>query len=295
MKIDTLDVTVETITPETAKVYFDTRDTLNRGVRSRIVGRYAEAMKAGQWELSTQGIVFDKHGRLIDGQHRMSAIIKAGVSVKMMVCRGASESLKPVLDSGSARTPGDRAVIGGIIPQGRQKKTVAIMTVIRDMLHSANVREPAHVSDPITTAEMKKIMAVFGEDIVRVIERFGSSEYNALLCTAFVLAGPLDRAGADVLAEQVRSSVGIEEGSGAHHLVTAIKTCRGRKHTKQSDDRLLLCLRFIRCIEMALAKEKRERVVIHEGVAVLDRILARRRALGLCSSLAEAGIEKAAA
>ena len=102
---------VENIGPEQAKKYLGMNYDKNRTVRQAHVVGLAEQMKAGQWVLSAQGIIFDENGTLIDGQHRLMAIIKAGVVVPITVTRGAPEASFKVLDSGSGRTMADALMI----------------------------------------------------------------------------------------------------------------------------------------------------------------------------------------
>ena len=61
----------------------------------------------GDWQLTHQGIAFDTTGRLIDGQHRLHAIIEAGVPVQILVTRGCSASSFSILDRGANRRPSD--------------------------------------------------------------------------------------------------------------------------------------------------------------------------------------------
>ena len=46
-----------------------------------VVESYARAMRAGQWLLTHQGIAIDTNGELVDGQHRLSAIVASGATV----------------------------------------------------------------------------------------------------------------------------------------------------------------------------------------------------------------------
>ena len=66
------------------------RNTFNRNLSQHSVNRYASDMSAGNWTLTHQGIAFDDQGVLVDGQHRLAAIIKSGVDVRMMVTWGAA-------------------------------------------------------------------------------------------------------------------------------------------------------------------------------------------------------------
>lgn len=86
---------VETIGPEKAKEYLKANINNPRGNHSlsrSVVKRYAEDMKAGKWELNGEAIEFDEDGVLKNGQHRLAAIIVAGVEVKILVVRGVSRN-----------------------------------------------------------------------------------------------------------------------------------------------------------------------------------------------------------
>lgn len=75
---------VEDITPETAKAYLE-KSAGNRPLSQVTVKNYACDMISGKWELTSQGITFNERGILTDGHHRLHAIIKAGVTVRMNV------------------------------------------------------------------------------------------------------------------------------------------------------------------------------------------------------------------
>jgi hypothetical protein len=94
---------VETITPEMAKTYLE-RNTKNRRLESRVVERYASDMRANRFDLTHQGIAFYEDGELADGQHRLSAIVKAGVPVKMLVTRGLDKGSTMQIDNHKLRS-----------------------------------------------------------------------------------------------------------------------------------------------------------------------------------------------
>lgn len=76
------------VSPELAKEWLKS-NTFNRKVSPSTVNRYARDMASGQWRLNHQGIAFDGHGVLVDGQHRLEAVAKSGATVRMMVTWGA--------------------------------------------------------------------------------------------------------------------------------------------------------------------------------------------------------------
>ena len=67
---------------------FLTHNIRNRNIRLPYVDELATYMRQGKWDVTHQGIAFYEDGTLFDGQHRLHAIIKAGIPVKMMVTYG---------------------------------------------------------------------------------------------------------------------------------------------------------------------------------------------------------------
>ena len=80
----------------------------NRPLRPTVVENYADEMRRGEWHLTHQGIALDIDGNLIDGQHRLAAVIKANVIVPMMVTVNAPRGSFVALDGGVKRTLADR-------------------------------------------------------------------------------------------------------------------------------------------------------------------------------------------
>lgn len=78
------------VTPELASSWLSSNDK-NRSISRPHVLRLAEAMKNGQWSLNGQTISFDDNGRLLDGQHRLSAVVESGVTVQMSVAIGVTD------------------------------------------------------------------------------------------------------------------------------------------------------------------------------------------------------------
>lgn len=109
----TIAMVVELITPELAQAYL-TKNSGNRNIRPRVVARLARSMTAGRWTLTGEAIKFDRNGRLIDGQHRLSAIVQAGVAVEIVVMRGLPPEAANELDTGTKQNSADRAHRDGI-------------------------------------------------------------------------------------------------------------------------------------------------------------------------------------
>ncbi len=97
---------IEAITPRIASSYLELNHS-NRPLRQAHIKSLAFDMINGDWQLTHQGIAFDTTGRLIDGQHRLHAIIEAGVPIQILVTRGCSASSFSIIDRGANRRPSD--------------------------------------------------------------------------------------------------------------------------------------------------------------------------------------------
>lgn len=104
----------QVITPTMSKEYLK-KNTNNRTVSKGRVTYYAGEMKKGNWNiLSPEGISFDEYGRLLDGQHRLMAIIESGVSVQMVVTEGYDKEVFSKINRGKTRNTTDDFGILGI-------------------------------------------------------------------------------------------------------------------------------------------------------------------------------------
>jgi hypothetical protein len=110
---------MEDITPEQAEKYLAMNVDHNRAVRDIKVSRYANSMTEGHWLATSSTIKFDRDGHLIDGQHRLMAIIRAGITVRMAVARNESPASIHVIDTNTPRNGGDSLVFAGLTPRGK--------------------------------------------------------------------------------------------------------------------------------------------------------------------------------
>lgn len=102
-----------TVTPEQAAAWLAAQGK-NRPVNRGRVAAFARQMKNGGWRVTHQGIAFDEDGGLVDGQHRLAAVIEAGVSVAMMATWGISRDvMKSAVDRQSKRTAAHAFSIDG--------------------------------------------------------------------------------------------------------------------------------------------------------------------------------------
>lgn len=96
---------IVSITPEHAAWVLENRNPHNRNLRSKDVATYARDMADGHWKNTGEAIKFDEDGNLLDGQHRLHAVVEAGVTIDFLVITGDLDQEQ--MDSGVKRVMGD--------------------------------------------------------------------------------------------------------------------------------------------------------------------------------------------
>lgn len=115
---------VRTVTPEEAEKLLE-NNSINRPLSTVVVRNLAEAMRRGEWQLTHQGIAVDSSGRLLDGQHRLSAVLESGVPIETLVFTSVDSSTFSVLDAGKKRNAADALAVAG------EKSTHLLASMIR--------------------------------------------------------------------------------------------------------------------------------------------------------------------
>jgi len=111
-KEDPSNLAVERITPVAARKLLES-NTHNRNLRPPHVAQLAEAMKRGEWELNGQTIKIATDGTLLDGQHRLRAVVDSGVKIRSLVMRGLPIDAQDTVDTGRRRRLADVLAIEG--------------------------------------------------------------------------------------------------------------------------------------------------------------------------------------
>lgn len=130
----------EIITPEQAQAILDETNDINRRIRPPHVASLARDMANSDWHEAGDPIRFDSNGRLIDGQHRLSAVVLSGKTQRFLVMRGFAPVVQTVLDSGIGRTAGDALTFAGIANR-YNIAAVARLAIHRDEGYYASTRD----------------------------------------------------------------------------------------------------------------------------------------------------------
>lgn len=108
-----LNAGVVTMTPDIALKILNERNNKNRSLRNTVVSRYSRDMSDNRWRLNGEPIILDDAGHLLDGQHRLNAIVNADRNVEIVLLVGVQSDSMESLDQGIVRTTGDVLGIAG--------------------------------------------------------------------------------------------------------------------------------------------------------------------------------------
>ncbi|MGW7577613.1 hypothetical protein [Streptomyces sp. NPDC054765] len=144
------------VTPEIAATFLS-RDSVNRRLDMGQVRALTETILRGEWKLTHQGIAFDETGALLDGQHRLHAIIEANTPVEMLVFDGVARDVFPVLDTGKRRSAADTLLSTGAKYLHLLSSTIRHVILFKTMPNDPWSGARAHVSND-------RILAAYNED-----------------------------------------------------------------------------------------------------------------------------------
>ncbi|NIA06968.1 MAG: hypothetical protein GWP14_04890 [Actinobacteria bacterium] len=123
------------ITPTMAENWLTNANVSNRKISDAHVNRLARDMKEGRWVQTHEGIAFDHSGVLLDGQHRLWAIIEADKTIAMNVWFNVPPEALLAIDSGKSRSIVDVLRLGGADGEVN-KNEIAILRAILSGYHS---------------------------------------------------------------------------------------------------------------------------------------------------------------
>lgn len=104
--------TVMKVTPELAALWLKNNDR-NRRLNDRLVDTYVRDMAALNWQLNGEAIKISVNGEVLDGQHRLAAVVKSGMTVMMLVVEDLPNEVQATMDSGRKRSVSDALHIQG--------------------------------------------------------------------------------------------------------------------------------------------------------------------------------------
>jgi hypothetical protein len=223
---------VEKIGPIQASLYLETNES-NRAINKRILNMYAKEIMEGNWKLNGQPIIFGKSGRLLDGQHRLLAILDAGEDVLCLVVRGVDDDTFDTLDAGKKRNAADILSIEKV-ENSRNVASAARLLVKYDSNSSMTN------NDVVPNAEINRKYMSERERLDNAAKIAGSIGYlcmNSSVGFCYVLFDRIDHTACEYFFEKLSSGEGMNATNPILRLRETLIRRKGQeKSTKRSDE-----------------------------------------------------------
>lgn len=102
----TMNSILKTITPEIAQDLLDNNRN-NRPLSPRHVNSLVKEIKQGKWKINGDAIRISEDGNVIDGQHRLHAVILSKLTIQSWFTTGLNSSVFDTIDIGKKRSHSD--------------------------------------------------------------------------------------------------------------------------------------------------------------------------------------------
>ena len=144
------------LTPELAEQLVK-RNVKNRDIKKTNYQTVLRAIRNGEWELNGEAIKIDKNGYILDGQHRIHAVIETGIAITTFLIEGLEPDTRVTMDSGKSRSIADFLKMDG------EKEPFTLAAILRRVfiLDHHGLRQATVASYPTTN---KEVLAFFDEN-----------------------------------------------------------------------------------------------------------------------------------
>lgn len=141
------------ITPKTARNLLDKNLENQRRVKKDNLTKVEGAIRADLFRLNGESIIISKTGRLLNGQHRIIAVVNTGIGIWSVVVENVPDEYFDTMDSGSSRRFQDVLKIGGSSHAHAMATTIQRLAEYR--------RDPGTVGSmyPFSSVHLNKVRA----------------------------------------------------------------------------------------------------------------------------------------
>lgn len=208
------------VTPAMAQEFLKA-NTSNRPLRKDYVAELASTMRRGEWSLNGETIKFAKNGRLLDGQHRLSAIIESRVPIDIMVVRNVDDGAFATIDMNRKRTAADALAIAGYPNEKLVAASVRLILLLSDNKPNARV--------VYSHTQIKEWCDAYFEELSRFIP-LGRMVAKSNMCESSIVVAlcyffnQKDPSATNTFFSRVADGVGLRNGSPIAALRSRLTT-----------------------------------------------------------------------
>ena len=211
-----------TIDPKKAEALLVNNDS-NRPLKERHISDLARAMKEGDWKINGDMIRISKTGKIIDGQHRLHAVILSQTTIKSWIIVGLDDDVFDTIDIGKKRSVADTLSCRG------EKNATSLGAALRllDKYYKGTVETTVAYS----TTDIEKILEDHPDmrDCIMESKILRGLAFPSTLSVCNYLFSKKNKVLAGVFFHQLNTGIGLERGMPSHTLRERLVANAGNK------------------------------------------------------------------
>lgn len=243
------------ITPTIAEKWLD-KNPNNRTMSKSRVTRLVKSINAGQWQCNGEAIVIGNDHTLINGQHRLQAVVVSKKTIQSWVIRGVLPAAMSTIDLGAPRSLGNHLQMAGI--KGAVFALASAVIICREFSTGTYI----HTKDKTSPQEMLSFIAD-NKHILKAADIYthaDKKEFRALLAQSISIAMyymfcKIDRDKAETFFHRLVQGTNLGEKSPILKLRTELISLR--KESKHAELTRAASIHYLCAAFQAFMDDKR--------------------------------------
>lgn len=223
-----IEVTKEVITPDIAADWLNANDH-NRKLSDYNVKRLAETIRRDEWEENGETIKISKDAKVLDGQHRLAAIVVANKAITTLVAWNVPDEYFDTIDIGRPRRMNDMLYIRG---ETSERTLASALTMLYRYKNRGNFNQIVASATP-TPTELFNLLDKYPEiresaSIGNKIRRRLRNAPASIMSVLHYTFSNIDPAQTEIFFESLMSGANLSEDDPIYRLrervsVTGVK------------------------------------------------------------------------
>ena len=217
------------ISPKMAKNWLEHSNPHNRALSEATVVRIVEAIKRGEWMQNGDSLRFDWDGNLLDGQHRLEAIVRTGKALWMVVISDLDPACFTTIDTGKKRNGSD------VLSILREQNCPTLSCSIQMVNQYQRTRVlGGHGSARVSNARLLTAWETFDKEHMRrcvtiALRAKNNYAHTGILAACGYLIGSGHRPKFERIVADLTTATSIVANDPVPALLAAIKDARGHR------------------------------------------------------------------
>lgn len=197
------------VTPEIASDFLS-KNTSNRPLSMKHVQSLAGSIERGEWMFTGESIKMSESGCLLDGQHRLSAVVMSGEPIEILVITGLpDESFHAIDVGGKKRGLSDVLAIAG-------EKNYTVLSSALNVIKAWEVNQEQIISyGQFSSQQVEEVLSRHPDIRIHASIRDGvkAMMHPSLACALSYLFSLVNADKNEIFFDKLQHGIGLEKGS----------------------------------------------------------------------------------